>query len=195
MSPGRASRSANLIASPRSGTRQKVSPSLPLLDFAPAAISPRIPSSDSVRGSSAVNTVKSASSAEISAIIRRFSLSRKPAEPNTTIIRPFPPTVCPKALSSISRAVSSVTFNAFGVCAKSTMAVNSCPMSITSMRPGIPDRLAIPFAATSGSIPNPSMVALSAARQFETLYRPIRFTLMSTRSFGCSATNRIPCGL
>ena len=90
ISPGRANRSANLIASPRSGTRQKVSPSLPPPDPAPAAISSRIPSNDSVRGSSAVRTDKSASSAEISAIMRRFSLSRKPADPKTAITRPFP---------------------------------------------------------------------------------------------------------
>ncbi len=86
----RARCSANRIASPRSGTRQNVSPSRPPLDLAPAAISSRMPSSDSVRGSSAVSTVRSASSAEVSAIMRRLALSRKPAEPKTAMTRPFP---------------------------------------------------------------------------------------------------------
>ena len=106
ISPGRANVNANRIASPLSGTRQKDSPSRPPLDLAPAAISSRIPSSDSVRGSSAVSTVRSASSTEVSAIMRRFSLSRKPAEPKTAMTRgPHPyPSPCGRGVEHFSRS-------------------------------------------------------------------------------------------
>ena len=65
-----------------------VSPSTPPAAVAACAIVSRMSSSDSVRGSSAVRIVKSASRAATSAIIRRFSRSRKPALPKTAISRP-----------------------------------------------------------------------------------------------------------
>ena len=50
---------------------------------------------------------------EVSAIMRRFSLSRKPAEPNTAMTRPLSP--APFPLVNIPLAASSANFNAFGV--------------------------------------------------------------------------------
>ena len=67
---------------------QKLLPSFPPFSMAAAAISARISSRDSVRGSSAVKIVKSARPKETSAIKRRFSRSLKPAEPNTAITFP-----------------------------------------------------------------------------------------------------------
>ena len=82
---------------------------------------------------------------DTSAINLRFSRSRSPAEPNTVMTFPF----------VISRAVSIATFSALGVCAKSTMAVKACPISMSSMRPGTPANALMPLAAIPGSIPSP----------------------------------------
>ena len=64
-------------------------PSTPPISSHPDAISAIISNSDSVRGSSAVITVKSASSAAMEPIQLRLDTSRNPAEPNTTIMRPL----------------------------------------------------------------------------------------------------------
>ena len=81
ISPSFANATPNLITSPRSGIRQKVCPFTPThKPIASVSIPSRIPSDNSVRGSSAVNTDKSTSSMDVSAIMRRFCLSRKPSQ-------------------------------------------------------------------------------------------------------------------
>ena len=124
--------------------------STPPLEIAPAAISSRMESKDSVRGSSAVKIATSARPIAASAINLRFSRSRSPADPKTVITRP----------EVICLAVCNAEISALGVWAKSTMAVNFCPRSIRSILPGTPARLDIPFETISGFIPRPSTAAV-----------------------------------
>ncbi len=150
-SPVRAIWQASRIASPRSGTRNRSTPSRFPASCAAAALAPMISSRSSVRGSSAVSTTTSANSAAIRPIHGRFSRSRSPAQPKTTITRP----------SAICRAVRNAWASAFGVWAKSTMARKSCPSSMRSMRPGTPRTAATPSTMASG--PRSSATAVAAA--------------------------------
>ena len=157
---------------------------------APSAISERIVSRDSVRGSSAVSTVRSASSDETLAIISRLARSLRPADPKTAMRRPEG-----DMRLSMVRAACRATPSAFGVCAKSTMAVKSWPSSISSILPGTCSRLATPRATAAGETPAPITVAVMAARQFETLYTPGRRLLMSIRMSPQAKENSVPAAV
>ena len=118
----------------RSAIRTKSRPSMRPRAAIASAVSAMMAARSSVRGSSAVITV-SANWASIP-INRRFSRSRRPAQPKTTRTRFLPATR--------SRAVVSADPRAFGVWAKSTMAVKGCPRSMRSMRPVTPVSAAMP---------------------------------------------------
>ena len=74
------SHAAQQSGSPRRGRAlsRRCAPLRPPFKRTPSAISDSMDSSDSVRGSSAVRMVRSASSAEVSAIIRRLALIAQP---------------------------------------------------------------------------------------------------------------------
>ncbi len=173
-SPAFARATALRIASGRSGSSQKSTPSFPPPFSAPSFISANIASNDSVRGSSAVRMTSSAICTAISGINLRFSISRKPAEPNTAIT--LPPVN--------SRAVIKACLIAFGVCAKSTMAKKSWPKSMRSILPGTVGKVSKAVWAADTGISRPKTVTPKAARPLWTLYLPIRGVLM-TKSLPC----------
>ncbi len=87
-SPGPASSNADRIASRRSVTASTDSPRTAPAATAPATICSLIASGSSLRGSSAVTMVTSATSAQAAPCKGRLVVSRSPALPVTTMRRP-----------------------------------------------------------------------------------------------------------
>ena len=180
-------RSASLRASPRSGTRQKVFPSRPPRDLAPAAISSKMESNNSFAGSSAVKTARSACAAAVSAISRRFALCDRPIQRLRSRARHLPPRGPCGRLPERPSARSACGQNQRW---QQSLDPHLCAPCVR----GTPWKPPMPLAASSGSIPKPNVTAPSAARQFETLNLPGRWVCTAMRRPRPTATKPTPLG-
>ena len=147
---------------------------------APASTWARIAAGSSLRGLSSVTTTRSAAAAAAAPIGARFSGSRSPPQPSTTMRRwPDRP--------------ASTALTAWGVCAKSTNTVAApSPRSMRCIRPGT-TASANPEAARSRSTPTRSAMA-SAVSALRTLNSPGRPRVNRTGPCGVDAVTAVrPC--
>ena len=215
-SPARAMSTPKRIASARSGTiakhgwrdsacvregRSLLSPSLlvcrlipraelPTTSCTPAAISRFMSSNFSVRGSSAVMIVKSASRPLTWPINRRLPRSRRPAQPKIAISLPPP---LPQSSATSGRRVSNARSRLAGECAKSTTARKSCPQSIRCIRPKTAVSEATPLRICSGGMPSPRVTA-AAHRMFDRLNSPINRVFIGMKPPRQTRSKRVASG-